>query len=108
MARPVDFSSRTRAKNLAALAQDDFDLLVIGGGITGAGIVRDAALRGYRVALVERRDFAAGTGSRSSKLVHGGLRFLHEGGLALVMEAAHERRGLGPFVAPPAGAVPEG
>jgi glycerol-3-phosphate dehydrogenase len=92
MARPAEFSLRTRAKNLEALARDPFDLLVIGGGITGAGIVRDAALRGLRVALVERRDFAVGTSSRSSKLIHGGLRYLQQGDVGLVMEAANERR----------------
>jgi glycerol-3-phosphate dehydrogenase len=92
MARPSDFSFRTRAKNLEILAREQFDLLVIGGGITGAGIARDAALRGLRVALAERRDFAAGTSSRSSKLIHGGLRYLQQGDVGLVMEAAHERR----------------
>jgi glycerol-3-phosphate dehydrogenase len=92
MARPADFSFRTRAKNLETLAREQFDLLVIGGGITGAGIARDAVLRGLRVALVERRDFAAGTSSRSSKLIHGGLRYLQQGDVGLVMEAAHERR----------------
>jgi len=92
MARPFDFSFRSRAKHLEALSRDQHDLLVIGGGITGAGIVRDAALRGVRVALVERRDFAAGTSSRSSKLIHGGLRYLQQGDVGLVMEAAHERR----------------
>ena len=92
MARPADFSFRTRAKNLDALVREQFDLLVIGGGITGAGIARDAALRGLRVALVERRDFAAGTSSRSSKLIHGGLRYLQQGDVGLVMEAAYERR----------------
>jgi glycerol-3-phosphate dehydrogenase len=92
MRRPSEFSFRTRAKNLQALGREHFDLLVIGGGITGAGIVRDAALRGLRVALVERRDFAAGTSSRSSKLIHGGLRYLPQGDVGLVMEAAHERR----------------
>ncbi len=92
MARPADFSFRTRAKNLETLAREQFDLLIIGGGITGAGIARDAALRGLRVGLVERRDFAAGTSSRSSKLIHGGLRYLQQGDVGLVMEAAHERR----------------
>ena len=61
---------------LAALEAEPFDLVVIGGGITGAGVALDAASRGYSVALVERDDFAAGTSSRSSKLVHGGLRYL--------------------------------
>jgi glycerol-3-phosphate dehydrogenase len=86
------FSFRTRAKTLGRLSQDQFDLLVIGGGITGAGIARDAVLRGLRVALVERRDFAVGTSSRSSKLIHGGVRYLQQGDVGLVMESAHERR----------------
>jgi glycerol-3-phosphate dehydrogenase len=92
MSRPAELSSRTRTRNLDALAREEFDLLVIGGGITGAGIARDASLRGLRVALVERRDFAAGTSSRSSKLIHGGLRYLPQGDVGLVMEAANERR----------------
>jgi glycerol-3-phosphate dehydrogenase len=92
MPRPAEFSSRTRTRNLDTLGRDAFDLLVIGGGITGAGIARDASLRGLRVALVERRDFAAGTSSRSSKLIHGGLRYLPQGDVGLVMEAANERR----------------
>ena len=71
-----------------------FDLLVIGGGITGAGIARDAAMRGLRVALVERDDFASGTSSRSSRLIHGGLRYLEHGQLHLVFEASRERRTL--------------
>jgi glycerol-3-phosphate dehydrogenase len=92
MSRPVELSSHTRARNLDALGREAFDLLVIGGGITGAGIARDAALRGLRVALVERRDFAIGTSSRSSKLIHGGLRYLPQGDVGLVIEAANERR----------------
>ena len=88
------FSFRTRAKNIQSLSREQFDLLVIGAGITGAGIARDAALRGLRVALVERRDFAVGTSSRSSKLIHGGLRYLEQGDVALVMEASHERRAI--------------
>ncbi|MEO6525487.1 MAG: glycerol-3-phosphate dehydrogenase/oxidase [Gemmatimonadaceae bacterium] len=71
-----------------------FDLLVIGGGITGAGIARDAALRGLRVALVEREDFASGTSSRSSRLIHGGVRYLEHGQLGLVFESSRERRTL--------------
>ena len=67
------------------------DLLVIGGGITGAGIARDAALRGIRVALVEARDFGSGTSSRSSRLIHGGLRYLEQGRLRLVLESLRER-----------------
>lgn len=71
-----------------------FDVLVIGGGITGSGIARDAALRGLKTALVERDDFASGTSSRSSRLVHGGVRYLEHGYLHLVFEASRERRTL--------------
>ncbi|MBK8003607.1 MAG: FAD-dependent oxidoreductase [Gemmatimonadetes bacterium] len=74
------------------LAGTPADVLVIGGGITGAGIARDAAMRGLRVVLVEQRDLASGTSSRSSRLVHGGLRYLEEGGLRLVFEALKERQ----------------
>jgi glycerol-3-phosphate dehydrogenase len=81
-----------RAQALAALAEDEFDLVVVGGGITGAGVALDAATRGFSVALVERADFASGTSSRSSKLVHGGLRYLQNFDLALVREALLERQ----------------
>ena len=81
----------SRDAALAALQEDEFDVVVIGGGITGAGVALDAATRGYSVALVERRDFAAGTSSRSSKLVHGGLRYLQNFDLGLVREALLER-----------------
>src|SRR5438067_211113 len=74
-----------------ALAEGVFDLLVIGGGITGAGVALDAATRGLRVALVDKGDFAGGTSSASSKLIHGGLRYLERGHLGLVREALHER-----------------
>jgi glycerol-3-phosphate dehydrogenase len=77
---------------LEALEEAELDLLVVGGGITGAGVARDAALRGLSVALVEREDFASGTSSRSSRLVHGGLRYLEHGHLALVFESSRERR----------------
>jgi glycerol-3-phosphate dehydrogenase len=80
-----------RADALAAFEADRFDVVVIGGGITGAGVALDAASRGYSVALVERQDFAAGTSSRSSKLVHGGLRYLQNFDLGLVREALLER-----------------
>lgn len=83
-----------RARTLDALASRRFDVLVIGGGITGAGVARDAALRGLSVALVERDDFASGTSSRSSRLVHGGLRYLEHGHLHLVFESSLERRRL--------------
>ena len=69
-----EFSFRTRERNLKRLEEEEFDFLVIGGGITGAGVAWDAASRGYKVALVEKGDFAEGTSSRSSKLIHGGLR----------------------------------
>jgi glycerol-3-phosphate dehydrogenase len=81
-----------REQALAALASDEFDVLVIGGGITGAGVALDAASRGYSVGLLERTDFAAGTSSRSSKLVHGGLRYLQNFDLGLVREALLERQ----------------
>jgi len=74
------------------LAAGVFDIAIVGGGITGAGVARDAALRGLRVALVERDDFASGTSSRSSRLVHGGVRYLEHGHLRLVFEASRERR----------------
>jgi glycerol-3-phosphate dehydrogenase len=77
---------------LAALSENEFDVVVVGGGITGAGVALDAATRGYSVALIERADFAAGTSSRSSKLVHGGLRYLQNFDLALVREALLERQ----------------
>src|SRR6185436_18742038 len=80
-----------REDAIRALDGEPFDVLVIGGGITGAGVALDAATRGYSVALVERRDFAAGTSSRSSKLVHGGLRYLQNFDLGLVREALLER-----------------
>src|SRR5438105_2848914 len=78
-------------RNVDALADGTFDLLIIGGGITGAGVALDASLRGFRVALIDKGDFASGTSSVSSKLVHGGLRYLEHGGFHLVYEALHER-----------------
>ena len=79
-------------RDLTALADREFDVLVIGGGIFGAGVARDAALRGLRVALVEQADFASGTSSRSSKLIHGGFRYLAQRDFKLVFEACRERR----------------
>src|SRR6476660_6876267 len=76
---------------LQTLPADPQDVLVIGGGITGAGVALDAAARGYRVGLVERGDFASGTSSWSTKLVHGGIRYLPEFDIALVREALIER-----------------
>lgn len=84
----------TRADRLTRLREGQFDVLVIGGGITGAGIARDAAMRGLHTALVERDDFASGTSSRSSRLVHGGVRYLEHGHLHLVFESSRERRTL--------------
>jgi glycerol-3-phosphate dehydrogenase len=81
-----------RSQALSALAHDEFDVVVVGGGITGAGVALDAATRGYSVALLERADYASGTSSRSSKLVHGGLRYLQNFDLGLVREALLERQ----------------
>ena len=72
--------------------QEPFDLIVIGGGVTGAGIARDASRRGLSVVLIEAVDLAFGTSSRSSKLVHGGLRYLEHGEFSLVFEAVTERK----------------
>src|SRR5947208_582806 len=91
-------------RNIDTLKDERFDLLVLGGGITGAGVALDATLRGYRVALIDKGDFASGTSSVSSKLVHGGLRYLEHASFHLVYEALHERRLLlenaSPFVRP--------
>jgi glycerol-3-phosphate dehydrogenase len=83
-----------RAANLARLGSEQFDVLVIGGGITGAGVALDAATRGLSVALVEKGDFASGTSSKSSKLIHGGLRYLQQREIRLVYENLHERQRL--------------
>src|SRR2546422_9144054 len=82
-----------RRDALAALGRETLDVLVVGGGINGAGITRDAAMRGLRVALVERGDLASGTSSRSSKLIHGGPRYLGQGGARLVLEGGGRREG---------------
>ncbi len=81
-----------RSQALSALQSNEFDLLVVGGGATGAGVALDAATRGFSVALIERADYASGTSSRSSKLVHGGLRYLQSFDLGLVREALLERQ----------------
>lgn len=86
-----EFSFRTRNENLKRLEKEEFDFLIIGGGITGAGVAWDASSRGYKVALVEKDDFSQGTSSRSSKLIHGGLRYLENYEFGLVFEALHER-----------------
>lgn len=90
MAHP--FNAQGRSEALTKMASGIVDLLIIGGGITGAGLARDAALRGLSVALVEKEDFAYGTSSRSSKLVHGGLRYLANGQVNVVRESARERK----------------
>jgi len=98
------FDLDLRRKNLEQAAQGIADVLVVGGGITGAGVAREASLRGLRTVLVDKGDFASGTSSRSSKLIHGGLRYLAQGDIALVREAARERavlRRLAPHLAEP-------
>ncbi|MFZ5833242.1 MAG: glycerol-3-phosphate dehydrogenase/oxidase [Planctomycetota bacterium] len=85
----------TRSSSLDALADEAFDVLIVGGGIVGAGVARDAALRGMRTALVDQHDFAYGTSSRSSRLLHGGLRYLAQGRIGLVREASREKVILG-------------
>jgi len=93
-----------RLEMLGALASQEFDAVIIGGGATGVGIALDAALRGSRVALIERGDFGQGTSSRSTKLVHGGVRYLAQGDFALVYEALRERANLlanAPHIAQP-------
>ncbi|TCP55954.1 glycerol-3-phosphate dehydrogenase [Tumebacillus sp. BK434] len=95
---------RPRSYWVGRLRQDVFDLIIIGGGITGAGIAREAALAGLRVAVLEAADFAAGTSSRSTKLIHGGLRYLAQGHVRLVREAGTERavlRRLAPHLVEP-------
>lgn len=84
-------SSLNRRAIVEKLSIEEFDILVIGGGITGAGIALDAATRGLRVALIEKHDFASGTSSRSTKLIHGGLRYLKQFEIALVREVGQER-----------------
>jgi glycerol-3-phosphate dehydrogenase len=101
-------SSTVRMRNLARMKDERFDVLVIGGGVTGAGVAVDAAARGYTVALVEKTDFASGTSSKSTKLVHGGIRYLPNFDFALVHEALTERGILlknAPFLVDPIGFV---
>ena len=82
------FSATTRTANLTRMAEGRFDVLVVGGGITGVGIALDAAARGLSVALVEKDDFASGTSGRSSRMVHGGLRYLEHREFGLVRDGA--------------------
>ena len=84
--------STNRQSALRAITEGPLDVLVIGGGIVGAGVARDAAMRGLRVGLVEQHDFAFGTSSRSSRLLHGGLRYLAQGRVGLVHEASVEKK----------------
>src|ERR687885_265896 len=85
------FNKQGRSELFRKLSSEPLDLLIIGGGITGTSIFRDAALRGMRVGLVEAKDFASATSGRSSKLIHGGLRYLKNLGLRLAWESCHER-----------------
>ena len=87
----VTAATASRREKLRRLAEEHFDVLIIGGGINGAGIAREAALRGLRTAMVDKGDFASGTSSRSSKLIHGGVRYLETGDVALVLESSRER-----------------
>ncbi|WP_274365962.1 glycerol-3-phosphate dehydrogenase/oxidase [Paenibacillus thermotolerans] len=87
----MKLSAKSRGERLQAAASKEWDVIVIGGGITGAGIAMDAALRGMSVALVEMQDFAAGTSSRSTKLIHGGLRYLKQFHVKMVAEVGRER-----------------
>src|SRR6185369_16146687 len=89
--RVISPAVQERAATWKRLGAEKFDLLIVGGGVTGAGIARDAVLRGLKVALVEKTDFAAGTSSKSSKLVHGGLRYLEHAQFKLVFEGTNER-----------------
>src|SRR5512146_2688062 len=79
-------------RDLTRLSNEAFDLLVIGGGVTGACVARDASLRGLKVALIEKNDFACATSAHNSKLIHGGLRYLRNFELGLVRESLRERR----------------
>lgn len=87
----LDFSNQTRSESIRKMQSEEFDLVIIGGGINGAGAARDAVLRGMKVALIEADDFASGTSSRSSKLIHGGIRYLENLEFHLVFEALSER-----------------
>ena len=93
-AKNVNTIVSDREAELQSLRSTQFDVLVVGGGVTGLGVALDAASRGLKVALVERDDFASGTSSKSSKLIHGGVRYLQQGEVALVYEALHERHRL--------------
>src|SRR5712692_5510719 len=101
-------STSVLVQNLSHQGSEQFDVLVIGGGVTGAGVALDAVARGYKVALVEKKDFASGTSSKSTKLVHGGIRYLPNFDFKLVREALVERGLLlqnAPFLVHPIGFV---
>src|SRR3989454_6288999 len=87
----TEFSARTRAANLERMRKESFDVLVVGGGVVGAGVARDVACRGFATALVDRCDFASGTSGKTSRLVHGGLRYLRNYRFGLVRRAVRER-----------------
>lgn len=91
MSENIAFSNRNRKENLQKTTKDNYDLVVIGGGITGAGIALDASSRGMKVLLLEKGDFASGTSSKSTKLIHGGLRYLKQFDFWLVKEVGSER-----------------
>lgn len=91
LSNPSRLDSEQRARALARMAAEHFDIVIIGGGVTGCGAALDAAARGLSVALLEQRDYASGTSSRSSKLFHGGLRYLEQLNFTLVREALRER-----------------
>ncbi|MEJ2163286.1 MAG: glycerol-3-phosphate dehydrogenase/oxidase, partial [Robiginitalea sp.] len=91
MRNPSRFTGMDRSEDLAAITSQEFDLLIIGGGITGAGIALDASSRGLKVVLLEKGDFASGTSSKSTKLIHGGLRYLRQFDFWLVAEVGSER-----------------
>ena len=87
----MSFSASDRPQIIKTLEKEYFDIIIIGGGVTGAGIALDAASRGFKVALVEKGDFASGTSSKSTKLIHGGLRYLKQMEFGLVREVGKER-----------------
>src|SRR6266550_6798134 len=94
LARATSAHTSADIERMPTIPNEQFDVLVIGGGITGCGVARDAAMRGLKVLLVERDDFASGTSGRSSRLVHGGIRYLEHGQLHLVRESIRERETL--------------
>jgi glycerol-3-phosphate dehydrogenase len=92
MASAIQHAGDVRQAGLCKITEQPLDVLVVGGGIVGAGVARDAALRGFRTAIIDQADFASGTSSRSSRLLHGGMRYLAQGRIGLVREASREKR----------------